>query len=703
MQPAQEFGEDNPLPELRPDITVSEAGYDVTGAAGVIVYDPLRHRFFRLPSDAARMLQCWHFGKAGAVADAAQVTLDDIEEFIGFLASSRLTKAAAGGITALENEYQHGEKSLAESALHNYLFFRLPLFNPTRFLDYTLPIARALASRTALTIILIIGIIGLYFAARQWDQFVSTFFDFFSLEGLALYSTTLVGLKIFHELGHGYVARHFGVRVPVMGVAFMVMAPMLYTETSDAWRLKSQRQRLLIDAAGVLVEMAIAAVALFLWAFLPDGPWRSASYFVAATAWIMSVVVNLSPFMRFDGYHLLADALGMFNLGPRAFALGTWKLRQILFAPVEAPPEQFSTRLRQGLTLFAWGTWIYRLSLYLGIAYTVYIMFPKAVGIPLGIIEIWFFTAAPVIRELKDWKAMGLKQLFSTRRSYISVSACGALLLLCALPLNRNVSIPAVLLPAQEAWIYAPEPAQIEKLLVHSGQNVKRGDILAKLSSPDILQKQVQAQLRLAVVEAKLSRIAADAKDLAASQILFQDRQALFDEVQGLKNRVSNLTLIADFDGHISDVPQGLDAGVWVGRDTLLWHEASPSGAVVAGLVSERESLRLKNGSSAVFVSETGEGWAVPAILEGLGAPGGEGIALNYLSSLHGGAVAMANLPGSQRPIPISGVLPVRFLVEGNAPSHAVRGTLTAAATPSSFLSLAFGRLVTVFLRESGF
>jgi hypothetical protein len=146
-----------------------------------------------------------------------------------------------------------------------------------------------------------------------------------------------------------------------------------------------------------------------------------------------------------------------------------------------------------------------------------------------------------------------------------------------------------------------------------------------------------------------------------------------------------------------------LNAGAWVGRETLLLHQASASGAFVAGLVSERESLRLLSGCLGRFVAEDGEGHSLAAVLEGVGTPGGEGIALSYLSSQHGGAVATANVPGSSRPAPVSGVLPVRFLVEGAAPSRAVRGTLTASAAPTSFLSLAFGRIVTVFLRESGF
>jgi putative peptide zinc metalloprotease protein len=701
--PAPSFGSDTPLPQLRADVTASEAGQDATGAGGIILYDPVRHRFFRLPVDAARMLQWWHLGQAGQVAVAAGVTLDVIEELIGFLAMSRLTVMPMGGVQALETELKHGEKSLAEQALHNYLFFRLPLINPTKFLDFTLPMARALASKFSLTLIVLIGLVGFYFAARQWDTFVSTFFDFFSLEGLALYSTTLVGLKIFHELGHGYMARHFKVRVPVMGVAFMVLAPMLYTETTDAWRLKDRRQRLLIDAAGVMVEIAIAALALFLWAFLPDGPWRSACYFIAATAWIMSVLVNLSPFMRFDGYHILADALGMFNLGPRAFALGTWKLRQVLFAPLEAAPELFPRHLHRGLIFFAWGTWVYRFSLYMGIAYTVYTMFPKAVGIPMGIIEVWFFTASPVIRELKEWKGMGLKQLFSTRRSYVTVGVLCSLILLMALPLSRSVSIPAVLLPAQEAWIYPPEPAQVKNLLAVAGQAVKKGDLIAQLVSPDVDQKMKMATLRILISKAKLSRIAADVKDLAASQVLMQEHQSAVDEIEGLRRRTAQFDVRAPFSGTVTEVTPGLALGVWMGRDSLLLHLVAPDNAVVAGLVSERESARIALGNEARFVAESGAASPVLAILMATGSPGGEGVEMSYLSSLHGGAVAMAQMPGQGKAVPISGVLPLRFSAEGAAPKWATRGTLTVSAEPVSFLSQSFGRIVSVFMRESGF
>jgi putative peptide zinc metalloprotease protein len=170
-----------------------------------------------------------------------------------------------------------------------------------------------------------------------------------------------------------------------------------------------------------------------------------------------------------------------------------------------------------------------------------------------------------------------------------------------------------------------------------------------------------------------------------------------------LGKRGALLELRAPFDGLVSEVTQGLDTDVWVGRDSLLLHMTANNGAVVAGLVNERESARLKLGAEGRFVPEIGSGSAVDGILTLIGNPGGEGIEFRYLASTNGGAIAVAPAGAGSKPMPISGVLPVRFAVEGFAPPKAQRGTLTAAAQPTSFLGIIFGRVVLVFLRESGF
>ena len=100
------------------------------------------------------------------------------------------------------------------------------------------PYLAFLFTRTMLWLMITVGLAGLYLVSRQWDEFVSTFSDFFSMEGAITYAIALILIKILHELGHALMATRFGCRVPTMGVAFLVMFPVLYTDVTDAWKLR---------------------------------------------------------------------------------------------------------------------------------------------------------------------------------------------------------------------------------------------------------------------------------------------------------------------------------------------------------------------------------------------------------------------------------------------------------------------------------
>ena len=88
-----------------------------------------------------------------------------------------------------------------------------------------------------------------------------------------------------------------------------VFFPFLYTDTTDAWRLRNHKERLLINFAGILTELHLALFATFAWAILPDGGLKSVAFFIATTSWISSLAINVSPFMRFDGYYVFSDWL----------------------------------------------------------------------------------------------------------------------------------------------------------------------------------------------------------------------------------------------------------------------------------------------------------------------------------------------------------------------------------------------------------
>ena len=169
----------------------------------------------------------------------------------------------------------------------------------------------------------------------------------------------MIAVKIAHELGHALVAKHYGLRVSSMGVALLVLFPVLYTDNTDAWRLTNQRKKLQIVLAGLMVEFHIALLALFSWTVVEDGPLAVPPFFWRPAVWsarFWSISARLCGSM--DIMH--SQILGMQNLQPRAFELARWQVRQWLFGLPENPPEPFPATKHYFLVFYSFATWIYQ-------------------------------------------------------------------------------------------------------------------------------------------------------------------------------------------------------------------------------------------------------------------------------------------------------------------------------------------------------
>jgi putative peptide zinc metalloprotease protein len=189
------------------------------------------------------------------VADdiAAHTTLameaEDVVEIERFLAQQQCLRPGPGQARAMAERAQQSRGSLWSWLLHHYLFFRVPLVRPDRWLTRWQDVAALFWSPGFLGLTLGLLAFGVLQVGRQWDAFAAQFVDTLSLEGLAWYAAALGVVKVLHELGHAFTAKRLGCRVPTMGVAFMVLWPMAYTDTNDAWRLTDARQRLQVACA----------------------------------------------------------------------------------------------------------------------------------------------------------------------------------------------------------------------------------------------------------------------------------------------------------------------------------------------------------------------------------------------------------------------------------------------------------------------
>ena len=699
------------LPPLRQDLEIMLSGSSPGGAPSWVLHDPVQHRYFQISHETRELLSVWTEGATIAQwVEAAAERLDlsvDVAictRLIDFARASHLTlDNAPGSWRTVWKVVEKSRHSLAMTLVHNYLFFRVPLMRPQAALKAALPYVEPLYTWQAVASFSGIGLIGLYLVSRQWTQFVTTFRDAFSLEGLLYFAISLVFVKALHELGHACTAVRYGCHVPTIGVAFIVMAPLLYTDVTDSWRLSNRKQRLLIDAAGILVELGLACLATFLWVFLPDGPARGIAFTTATTSWIMSIVLNSSPFTRFDGYYLLSDLLQVDNLQPRAFALGQWRMRQLLFAPDMKPPEVLPVRLGWILVAYAWTIWLYRLIIFTGIAVLVYHYFFKILGIILFSVEIWFFVARPIVREIMAWPKIGVANV-SIVRTAITCSLAAGIALALTVPWSGRIEVPALLTDAEVASVYPVRAAMIESVDAARGDKLTKGAPLVHLTSLELDSAIRSTQIQLALTRARIARSTADQQDRSQLLVLAGELDSNVTKLAGLQTEREQLTVRAPADGVVATLAPHLRAGLWLAKNDLIAVMAGGARLTARGYMSESALARVQPGATGRFVPDDLTRAAISVTLSKVALAGASSIDIAELASVYGGRIGVEP-DATQRLAPVGAQYLVEFAVPDATvlPNQTVRGLIELEGSPESFAVALWRQVAKVLVRESGF
>ena len=701
--------EERPLPQLRKDLTIYRGPDELDGTPTFSIYDPVRAQYFKIKWAEATLIRFLRPGiNINQLREAVngnttlKLTNDDIKSFFQEAANGGLleTKRSSEFLT---EQVKKGKVNPLFWALYHYLYIRIPLFNPDQFLTRTVGYVKYLFSKPAMLLYLFLSLVGITHLMFNFGEYIHTFPYFFNAQGFLIYALMIISIKVFHEFAHAYVAKYYGVKVPAMGILFMVLWPVMFTDVTDAWKLSSRKQRLWISGAGVISELILAGLCTLGWALSEPGMAQSVFFIISSATWISTIIVNINPALRFDGYYLATDLLGIDNLQSRSFAITRWQLRRTLLGIKVPPPEEgLTNRQHFGMVIYSIYTWIYRIFLYTAIAVIVYFRFTKALGIFLFIMEIILFMGMPIYSEIKQLKLLRKSMSFN-RRSTTSLVVLSLFVVWFVMPLPRTERFPAITTPAENQVLWVPHQARIDELFVSRGDTVRAGQPLVSLVSEDLKASIVLTQLEAQEIKRQMDVFMQDANSRALLPEKQSSLSALEEQLEGLKRIQQQLTIKAEVDGEIYQWDEHLSVGQSVGKDQVLGQVAPLGSMEIECYVPESLVGAFELGNTVLFRSN-GNLQEVEGVVTTIRQSRARFLRYPQLASVYGGEIPVLPTEGKALSI-VESYYPVRIEIK-NPPENMRFGetgeVFVTGYWRSRFISI-MRYVLSILWRESGF
>lgn len=645
-------GDNQSLPQLDPLLKLYPSDTNAAGEPEWTLYHPTSNQYFKISWAEFEILSRFHTanGRDGLLKrvnleTSVNVDDDDIVNLLMFLSENGLLATSQQMIGSEK------EKSLYQKMMHGYLYFTIPLIRPDRFLTQTLPYVRPLLGRNFLGMMVIVFCVSLIMTLPRAEEFFNSFTMIFSAEGLILSGFVLFMIKVVHEFAHGYMAKMYGVPIPHMGVAFIVLYPVFYTEVTGAWRLSDRMSRMKIGLAGVQFEFYLATMALILWNFMMPGVGQMICFTIIMISLVGSLLINLNPLMRFDGYYVLSDYSGIENLHAVAIDYARAFIRKTCLGWNDDVSHDYAHHVQLRLTIFGLVIMLYRLSLFLGIAVLVYHVFMKPLGLFAMVFELAWFIGLPIWKEIKIWL-----ENFEKFKGKMRFKSFIALLVLCLcvliLPWRGSIQVPGVMQAREYQSVFAPVPAKINNINVVQGQSVHVGDVLVTLSSLflDAEIKKTEVKLQGLVLQKRREQTNVDLYRSRETSIDV-DIATLSKTLDGLKAKADNLIIRAQLDGQVIDVNNLLSEGQSIGVGDLVMRVITPNEFRVTAYIGEQDVDHIQVGNRAIFRSSQSLWGGVSATIVSYRNVNSDVLEHEILSSFNGGGVPTQQEDGKMKPI----------------------------------------------------
>lgn len=564
--------------------------------------------------DGRHTLQAiWDAACAARGADAP--TQGETIRVVARLAEHGVMQSGAPLALAVERDASTHDRSPRVRAALNPFAIRMPLFDPSAFLARTQRVVSPVFTRAGGVAWALLVLLAAAALALSDDSIIAYAHRHAHDPHLWWIAALSYGpMKLLHELGHAYAIRHGGGEVQRIGITWLLAMPVPWIDGRAVGAMRDRRMRVLACGIGIAVELALAAIATFVWLATRDGPVREAAFAVMSIGAVSSVLFNGNPLVRFDGYYVLSDALDIPNLAPRAQALvrALW-LRDVLRMRSVVLPDR--ARGESGwLVAYGIAAATYRGVIACGVVFWLaHGSAAAAIALAAYLAGAWAIWPA-----LRGTVALAHVRAPRAERRRARAIACGLALFAAA----GLVAVPVAHVRVVEAVVWMPDDAVVRTDVdgfvratpASDGALVARGQPLFALDNPQLEVDRAVAAARVTALRTEAYR--ASARDAAQAVSLQATLDAAQAELDRATRAVASLEPVAQTTGRLV-VPHASDlAGTFVSRGTLLGFVFADEGTLLRAALDDADAAALRRGVAHIDAWVDGRAYPARVIRE---------------------------------------------------------------------------------------
>jgi putative peptide zinc metalloprotease protein len=709
---------------MRADLEVVQQEWQ--GRSCWVIKDPLALKYFRFEEEEYSLLT-WLDGKTSLDElrerferqfTPQKLATAQLQHLLTQLHRSNLIVSLAPGQgEALRERHVQRERKKFWATFSNPLAMRFRGIDPDRLLTWLDGRFGWLFSPLAISLVLLFGLSALLLLAAQWQEFrgrLPQFREFFAVSNWLLLAVIMSLVKVLHEFGHGVACRRYGGHSHELGLMLLVFTPCLYCNVTDSWVIRSKWKRAMIGAAGMYVELLLAATCTWIWWFTQPGLLHHLCLNTMFVCSVSTLMFNANPLMRYDGYYILCDLLEIPNLRQKANSLVRSKLAAWCLGMKENPDPFLPARGQVWFVVFAVASTLYGWFVTFSVLWFLTQVFKpyglEVLGQGLVLLSLLAMLVMPGWKLVQTLRTPGRRGKMKTSRVLVTSAALASVLAAaCFIPLPHTITCAVLLQPRGAEAIYVEVPGEVTHVWTSQGF-VQQGQPLVQMRNLDaeIAAQKLRAQrdALLAKIDGLRQRAHADPQALLDLAHTEEALATLDTQLAQREAELQKLLVLAPFSGQLLPPPEKQPApanrvtlaswegrplsarnlGAYLDKGTLLG-KLAPSGEFEAVLAIDQNSMEfIRTGQTVDVILDQWPGRKLHGKIEHLSEQPWNALPPSLSAKAGGRVLTRTGADGAEHPVSETyqanvplGETDDRWIAEGTGQARIHAGSLTIA------------------------